>query len=289
MFTAWRLLVQVQYRPPTAAPNPVPTWIDKLSELRRDDLSCAMVVVTDMQGSVPRDAGARMIVREGKLEWGTIGGGNLEKLAIEHATAMLEKRESLSESISYPLAEKTGQCCGGNVTLFYETFPWKKRQLCVFGAGHVGQAVGGLASYLGMNITLIDGRREEDIQPRIPSERDYELLCIDAPEGEIDEIAEDAFLLIMTHSHALDLEVLIAALKRGTFPYIGLIGSDRKWKRFQKALVARGFVQEEIASVSCPVGATRVSKLPSAIAISTAAELLAVAQALYGARHPSQP
>lgn len=279
MFTAWRLLVRVQYRPPTAYPlHPVPTWIDKLSELRRDDLSCAMVVVTDMQGSVPRDAGARMIVRDGKLEWGTIGGGNLEKLAIEHATAMLEQRESLSESVSYPLAEKTGQCCGGNVTLFYETFPWQKRQLCVFGAGHVGQALGGLANYLGMDVTLIDGRQEEEIQPRIPKVRDFDLLCIDAPEGEIETIAEDAYVLIMTHNHSLDFEVLLAALKRDTFPYVGMIGSDRKWKRFKKMLAARGVSEERIASVSCPIGATRVSKLPSAIAISTAAELLAVAQ-----------
>ena len=238
-----------------------------------------MVVVTDMQGSVPRDAGARMIVREGKLEWGTIGGGNLEKLAIEHATSLLESREPRSESVSYPLAEKTGQCCGGNVTLFYETYAWQRPQLCVFGAGHVGQAIGGLADYLSMDVKLIDGREEGEIQPRIPAERPFELLCIDAPEGEIDAIPENAYVLIMTHSHALDLEVLIAALKRGTFPYLGLIGSDRKWKRFKKQLAARGISEEQIGTVRCPIGATHVSKLPSAIAISTAAELLAVAQA----------
>ena len=253
----------------------MPKWIDKLSELRRDDQPCTMVVVTDMQGSVPRDAGARMIVRDGKLEWGTIGGGNLEKLAIEHATAMHADREPRSESVSYPLAEKTGQCCGGNVTLFYESFPWKRRKLCIFGAGHVAQAIGGLADYLAMDVQLIDGREEAEIQPKVPSGRVYELLCIDAPEGEVEAIPSDAYVLIMTHSHALDLEVLIAAMKRGTFPYLGLIGSDRKWKRFTKSLIARGFTDEQIARVRCPIGVSRVSKLPSAIAISTAAEILA--------------
>lgn len=237
-----------------------------------------MVVVTEVKGSVPREPGARMIVRSGKLEWGTIGGGNLEKLAIEHATTLCESSEPRSESLSYPLAEKTGQCCGGNVTLFYESFPWKRRELCVFGAGHVAQAIGGLSEYLGMAIRLIDGREETEIQPPIPAERGYELLCIDSPEAEVESIPEDAFVLIMTHNHALDLEVLMAALKRGTFPYLGLIGSQRKWERFKKQLVARGFTEEQIASVRCPIGVSQSSKLPSAIAISTAAELLDVAQ-----------
>ena len=219
-----------------------------------------------------------MIVRAGRLEWGTIGGGNLEKLAIEHATALCDSREPSSESVSYPLAERTGQCCGGNVTLFYESFSWRRPELCVFGAGHVAQAIGGLTEYLGMNVKLIDGREESEIQPRIPAERPYELLCIDSPEGEVDAIGQDAYVLIMTHNHTLDLEILIAALKRGTFTYLGLIGSDRKWERFKKQLIARGFTSEQIATVRCPIGVSQGSKLPSAIAISTAAELLEVVQ-----------
>lgn len=251
-------------------------WIEKLSELKRKGVPCVMVVVTAMKGSVPREPGARMIVSGGKLHWGTIGGGNLEKLAIEHATELLKASGSISESVDYPLAEKTGQCCGGNVTLYFETFPWSRKRLFVFGAGHVGQAVGGLADYLSCEVTLIDGRDEREIQPPPPKDRPYELLCIDAPEGEVDALPADAMVLIMTHSHALDLEVLAAALRRGGFPYLGLIGSDRKWKRFQTQLQARGFRPESIARVRCPIGVNRVSKDPTAIAISTAAELLAI-------------
>jgi len=79
----------------------------------------------------------------------------------------------------------------------------------------------------------------------------------------------------MTHSHALDLELVAAALARGTFSYLGLIGSERKWQRFQKRLQQRGFTPEQLARVRCPLGVVRTSKDPAAIALSTATELVA--------------
>jgi xanthine dehydrogenase accessory factor len=262
-------------------------WIEALNDLRASGQPCAVVVVTGVRGSAPREAGARMIVAGGRLHWGTIGGGNLEMLAIEHAAALLATGERVSESVAYPLSEKAGQCCGGEVSLFYETWPWSRRKVVVFGAGHVGQALAGLQPYLGADVLLVDGREQSELQPPIPIERNYELLCIDAPEEEVDAIPADSLVLIMTHSHALDLEVLMRAITRGTFPYLGLIGSDRKWARFRKRLEQRGFTPEQIASVRCPIGASRVSKEPSAIAISTAAELLEVMQNAKGAGMPA--
>ncbi len=237
-----------------------------------------MVVVTEVEGSAPREAGARMLVADGKLAWGTIGGGNLELLAIEHATALLADSARGSESVAYPLAEKTGQCCGGRVTLFFEPFRWTRNTVAVFGAGHVGQALGALAPYIGAEIELIDGRHEEELQPVPPraSERTYTLTCVDAPEGEIERLPANALVLVMTHSHALDLEILEHALRRGTFPYLGLIGSDRKWRRFRDRLSQKGISAEAIASVRCPIGVSQVSKTPHAIALSTATELVEV-------------
>ena len=85
-----------------------PSWIEKLAELRAAGRPCAMVVVTAVRGSAPREPGARMLLCGGELVWGTIGGGNLEKLAIEHVAALLERPGNLSETVVYPLAEKTG-------------------------------------------------------------------------------------------------------------------------------------------------------------------------------------
>ena len=84
-------------------------WIEKLGDLRDAGRACVMVVVTEVRGSAPREPGTRMLVADGQLAWGTIGGGNLEKQALEHATELLARLDGSSESVDYPLAEKTGQ------------------------------------------------------------------------------------------------------------------------------------------------------------------------------------
>jgi len=250
-------------------------WISALGELRAARRPCVMVVVTDVQGSAPREAGARMLVAPGgELFHGTIGGGNLELQALEHAAGLLQRHDAPSESVEFPLGEKTGQCCGGVVTLFFEPFRWQRHTVAVFGAGHVGQALGALAPWLDADVKLVDGREEEEIRPRVPRERPYELVCVDAPEGEIDTLPADALVLVMTHSHALDLEIVERALRRGTFPYLGLIGSQRKWERFRKRLLAKGLSEEQLARVTCPIGVTIGSKAPAAIALSTATQLV---------------
>jgi xanthine dehydrogenase accessory factor len=215
-----------------------------------------------------------MLVARGELVAGTIGGGNLERQAIERAAALLADPRAGSCSADYPLAEKAGQCCGGSVTLFFEPYRWKRRTLAVFGAGHVGQALAGLAPWMKARVLLVDGRGEDEIRPRLARERPYELLCVDAPEAELDTLPADAAVVVMTHSHALDLELVARALRRGGFPYLGLIGSERKWQRFRRVLSQRGFAAGELDRVRCPIGVSRASKDPAAIALSAATELV---------------
>lgn len=256
------------------------SWIDVLAELRSQRRPCAMVVVTAVRGSAPREVGARMIVADGRLVWGTIGGGNLERQAIERCGELLGEGRAVAETIEFPLAERGGQCCGGAVSLFIETHPWTRRRVVVFGAGHVGQALGGLAPYLGADVLLVDSREPEELQPPLPEDPPYELLTVDAPEEELDGLPRDAAVLIMTHSHALDLELVARALSREPFAYLGLIGSERKWAQFRKRLLRRGFDQEQLGRVRCPIGVTRGSKEPQAIALSAAAELVEVFSSL---------
>ncbi|MEM7515578.1 MAG: xanthine dehydrogenase accessory protein XdhC [Planctomycetota bacterium] len=253
------------------------SWIDTLNSCKERREPCAMVVVVASKGSAPRDSGARMIVANGRLIGGTIGGGNLEKLAIEHATELLQLAQPVSESVDYPLSAAAGQCCGGSVTLFFETFPWRRRNLAVFGGGHVAQAVGGLAPWLSADVRLIDSRDEAELQPRPPIERPYEIDSVDAPEGEVAALSADTFCLIMTHDHALDLEIVAECLRRPEpLAYVGLIGSERKWQRFTKLLTARGFATEKIERIRCPIGLSKTSKEPGAIALSAAAEMVDV-------------
>jgi xanthine dehydrogenase accessory factor len=215
-----------------------------------------------------------MLVAGGELVHGTIGGGNLERLAIARAAELLASPSAGAESASFPLAEAAGQCCGGSVTLFFEPYRWRRRTLAIFGAGHVGQALAGLAPWIRAEVVLIDGRTEEELRPRIPRERPYELRAVDAPEAELDGLPSDAAVVVVTHSHALDLELMARALARGGFAYLGMIGSERKWLRFQKRLAQRGISPEALARVRCPIGGVRTSKDPAAIALAAASEIV---------------
>lgn len=253
-------------------------WLEVLARFRDERRPCAQVLVIGVKGSAPRETGARMLVADGALAWGTIGGGMLEHLAIERAAALVARGEAVSTTEAFPLSEKAGQCCGGEVTLFFEAFPWSRQQLVVFGAGHVAQAIGGLAPYMDLDVRLIDPRDEAELQPPLPAARPYDVLFIDAPEEEIDAIPSDAIVLVMTHSHALDQEIIARAIGRGTFPYVGLIGSDRKWTRFRRRLAERGFTDEQLARVTCPIGLTKSSKEPRKIALSVAAQIVEVAR-----------
>lgn len=251
-------------------------WFEVLAELRAAGTPCAVVVVTEVQGSAPREVGARLVVAGGELVWGTIGGGKLEHLAIERASALIEAGRATSESAEFPLAEAAGQCCGGHVSLFFEVFPWSSRRIVVFGAGHVAQALAGLHAYLGAELELIDPREEHELVPAPPADRSWTLTCIDAPEGEVTRLDPASLVLVMTHDHALDLALLEALLARGGFPYLGMIGSERKWARFRKRLLARGFDASVVDGVRCPIGLSKSSKEPAAIALSVAAELVEV-------------
>jgi len=255
-------------------------WLEALARFRDEGRSCCQVVVTGVKGSAPREVGARMIMADGKLAWGTIGGGQLEHLAIQRACELLEAGGAATVTETVPLSEKAGQCCGGEVSLFLESFSWTRRRLVIFGCGHVAQAIAGLADYMGLDVQLIDSRSAEDVEPPLPEPRPYEVLFIDAPEEEVDSIPADSLLLVMTHSHSIDQDVIARALRRGTFPYIGLIGSDRKWIRFKQRLEQRGATAEQLASVTCPIGLSKGSKEPRKIALSVAAEIVEVAERL---------
>ena len=254
-------------------------WLDELGRLREASKPCTVVTVTGTQGSTPRDAGARMIVDAEGVSWGTVGGGRLEQLAVEKAQEMLAASKPGAESAKFPLGAKAGQCCGGEVTLFFESFLWQRKQVVIFGAGHVGQALGGLAPWLGADVLLVDSRTREELIPRLPSETAFEVRFVDAPEGEIRDLRPGSLILILTHSHAMDLEILAEALRTGPHPYLGLIGSERKWARFQTQLLRMGFDQAQIDQVRCPIGAGTTSKEPNQIALSVAAELSALLRA----------
>jgi xanthine dehydrogenase accessory factor len=248
-----------------------------------------LVSVEATQGSVPRDAGTWMAVFAGDVV-GSIGGGHLEFQAIEEARRRLHggAGEPLRQ---YALGPSLGQCCGGVVRLRFERvgaadIPMLQIRLAdrlapvaLFGGGHVGKALVNVLATLPFEVTWIDSRNEI-FPPQVPAH----VRCdhSDPVHAAVGDLAPGSRVLIMSFSHAEDLDVVAACLRRhrerGDLSYIGLIGSKTKWATFRHRLEDRGFSAAELSQVTCPIGLPGIGgKEPGVIAVSVAAQLLQVA------------
>lgn len=153
-----------------------------------------------------------------------------------------------------------------------EGFGDDRRPLILFGAGHVGRALVLALAPLPFRVTWVDPR--PDAFPRAAPANAHMIQPAD-PADVLAAAPDDAFVLIMTHSHQLDLALTSAALRDGRFPYVGLIGSKSKRARFEKRMRAAGILHEHIGRLVCPIGIDGIgSKAPAVIAAATVAEML---------------
>ncbi|MDR6728625.1 xanthine dehydrogenase accessory protein XdhC [Delftia lacustris] len=254
------------------------------------------VEVMDSRGSVPRERGAWMAVFADRVA-GTIGGGHLEFDAIDRARSLLRGWATPGEQGSqvatehqhrYPLGPSLGQCCGGVVMLRFLLVPQGRMDMlrerlqpprdCValFGAGHVGHALVRLLCNLPYRVMWVDSR--DSVFP----EEEHELVQCeysDPVQSAVADLPTGSQVLIMSFSHAEDLEVVAQCLSRqrqhGDLPYVGLIGSATKWATFRRRLRERGFSDAELDHVTCPIGVPGIKgKEPEVIAVAVAAQLL---------------
>jgi len=153
-----------------------------------------------------------------------------------------------------------------------EGFGDDRRPLLLCGAGHVGRALVMALAPLPFAVTWVDARPDA-FPPHIPANANVRRL--DDPAETIAAAPDGSFVLVMSHSHQLDLALVYAALADDRFPYVGLIGSKSKRARFEKRLAAAGIPTARIAELVCPIGVPGIgSKLPAAIAAATAAQLI---------------
>jgi xanthine dehydrogenase accessory factor len=242
----------------------------------------------------------------------TIGGGHLEFQAVAKARALLARpaqvnapathgtpagngpfassptHEDGALTTRYALGPALGQCCGGVVHLKFERIsaadaPALKQRLlangqplALFGGGHVGRALINVLSTLPYNVQWIDSRDEI-----FPAQLPANVVCehSDPVHVAVADLPSGASVLIMSFSHAEDLDVVAACLQRqrlqGDLKFVGLIGSKTKWATFQHRLEAKGFTSEELAFIACPIGVSGITgKEPEVIAVSVAAQLL---------------
>ena len=149
--------------------------------------------------------------------------------------------------------------------------------LWLFGAGHVGKALVNVLSDLPFNITWIDSRPEEF--PAVLSP-EVNVRVADDPAALLREAPGNAYFLVMTHSHDLDFALCREILLRNDFAFAGLIGSETKAACFNLRFGRENIPAENVARLVSPIGVAGIdSKLPGAIAVAVAAQLLQVAQA----------
>jgi xanthine dehydrogenase accessory factor len=249
-----------------------------------------LVCVRATQGSVPREAGTWMAVFAGRV-LGTIGGGHLEFDAIALARAALAGG-AVEAQRRFALGPSLGQCCGGVVQLGFERVQptcaaalierlqteqdARRMPVALFGGGHVGRAIVRALAPLPVRVHWIDSRDEvfpEPLPPQVQAEHSAPV------QAAVRDLATGSRVLIMSFSHAEDLEVVASCLtrlrERGDLPFVGLIGSKTKWATFRHRLEARGFTAAELSCITCPIGVPGVvGKEPEVIAAAVAAQLM---------------
>jgi len=247
----------------------------KVSELLNQGKSFALLTVVSVKGSTPRESGAKMIVYPDGSTEGTIGGGALESKAIEDAKRMFNEGQRTS-LLHYKLVEEKhggiGAVCGGESDVFIEVFekPWK---VLVMGGGHVGEAVAKVAQLSGFEVVVTEGREELAKNERFGGAK--LLKCSPSNPDILKEIDSKTAVVVVTHSHNLDLEVLRLVVGSNAF-YIGAIGSKRKIASIFSILEKEGISKEMLDRIYAPVGIDIGAETPAEIAISIIAEIISV-------------
>lgn len=254
-----------------------------VAALRREGV-VVLVTVTDAKGSVPREVGAQMLVTASGF-LGSIGGGTLEWKAMAEAQMMLGG-PSVTKVSRFTLGPDLGQCCGGQVKLRFETFTdasalanattigHPARRIALYGAGHVGRALVLVLAQSDFDVTWVDPRPDA-----FPSATPGNVLL---HQGDVlAALTEASLIIVMSHSHALDFDVVDAALRLHSVERVLLIGSASKRVRFLSRLKAAGHSEARLNDLICPIGDRSItSKKPYSIAISTARQILALDEAL---------
>ena len=241
-----------------------------------------LVRLTRVQGSAPRGQGTTMCVSATGL-CGTIGGGQLEYMAIDQARALLARGGACTE-MDVPLGPEIGQCCGGRVTLSLTRMGVADRadllqeehdardaepHVYLYGAGHVGRALARAFAPLPLCLLLVDSRETE----LSLCSSGVETCLTPLPESVLRAAPAGSAHIIATHDHALDFLLTSEALARSDAAYVGLIGSKTKRARFLRWHTEQA-PEVPTKALICPIGGSVPDKRPEVIAALVVAEVL---------------
>jgi len=243
---------------------------ERVNELVERGEPAAMLTIVDKDGSAPRDVGDRMLVTEDD-EYGTIGGGTVEHLAVEDArTVLADEADSGVRTYELEPGGNTGMVCGGSMDVFVEQIRGQAR-LYIAGAGHIGVELAPLAEQLGYDVTAVDDREEYADPENFPDST--EVICGNYGEAlsELPMTAETS-IAVATRSGTFDQRAVAAALD-GNAGYVGLVASETKSEHVVDSLAEEGYSRRDLARVRAPVGLDLGGSGPEDVALAILSEV----------------
>ncbi|MDE1920558.1 MAG: XdhC family protein [Candidatus Omnitrophica bacterium] len=231
----------------------------------------ATITEATLKGT-PRKTGAKMIVFEDGSTFGTIGGGRNEKAAIAECLKAIQSQKPANVTYNY-FGREGESVCGGQMKVFIEPFALDEH-LIICGAGHIALPLSAMAKILGFKVTVIDDRKAFANKDRFPH---VDRIIVGRHAGELARVklGSNDYVVIVTQGNEYDFECLKAVIKSSA-AYIGVISSRPKKAKFFGRLKETGIEEKYLKRVRIPMGLDIGAQTPEEIAVSVAAEMIAV-------------
>ncbi len=247
--------------------------LDELLTAIRGGEGVVLATIVDTEGSVPRHAGTKMVVRADGSTIGTIGGGKVEDTIRRDAIAAMGRRTSVLRT--YPLQDPDRGdpgVCGGTMTVYLEAY-MTPHTVFVVGAGHVGRAVVDLAHWLGYRTVVVDERPDLVNEDAMPNADVRFAGTVAEALGAI-AVTDDTAIVVVTRSHEIDAGIMPLLLETPA-TYIGVMGSTRRWEVTREVLDASGVAGATLDRIRHPIGIDIGAETVEEIAVSIMSEVIA--------------
>ena len=243
--------------------------------LRNLGQKCALATIVEVRGSIPSFESAKILVREDGSMTGTIGGGCVEAEVWNAAREVIqtEKPKHLNFNLGQDAAYDNGLICGGQLDVFVEPV-MPVPYAFIFGAGHISKSLSKVATLAGFATVVIDNRETFANRERFPE-------ATEVHAAEYEEVVprlaihEGSYVIIVTRGHRDDMRILKMVVETPA-RYIAMIGSKRKVLNVVRELEKEGLSHSVFERIHAPMGLDIGAISPEEIAISVAAEMIAV-------------
>jgi xanthine dehydrogenase accessory factor len=248
---------------------------EEIVRLRALGQKCALATIVEVRGSIPSFETAKLLVREDGSMVGTIGGGCVEAEVWAAAREVIDtgKPRTMSFNLGQNAAYDNGLICGGQLDVFVECITPQPAVL-IFGGGHISKSLAKVLDIAGFAVSVIDNREAFANRERFPEARHVYAEEYEEVFGKLN-VTSSTYIVIVTRGHRDDMRVLRWAIATPA-RYVSMIGSKRKTIAVIRELEKEGLPAEAFERLHAPMGLEIGAISPEEIAISVAAEMIAV-------------